>query len=978
MVVFIHGIIGHCERTWGNLPQFILREACVECDVFSYQYPAGIGQDAGMKMAAASLGPALDKYRKDYKHFVFIVHSTGGLILKYLLSDDFCRITGGESASDWANPDVDSYLITRVRAIVNITVPHYGSTRLLSNTLIPFAHCISKVCERPLKLLQFVLHRSPALGHNNIAWELRWGNSELRDLEEKRLGPCLDSLNRWDLIFPTSDEIRARDDQAVPGDSDFDKSKAFARYPKPRSDHISLLCGNHFSVKLPFSADEPIVNKIAESLKRFSEQRMAMAVAHSTVARATRFDRAFSVIWDTVPHDADSPRRFQECIAGSQYSIYVRLCDIVERERVGVQRIIVTGDGLVGKSTVLRRLARRLAAQYLASRTLDKPLPIYFLMKQVELEQIDWSGRGGSHLLDSLLAHWVQWARDITGDASVTLKAVEEHMQDPGCVIILDGVDEFLGRNTWITIEDFTEMVRYVGQHYHENKRLTFIFALRSTQRRLHTLFGAGDESLEVTPVTERQMRRIPRLELMQRLIDATPNTSVRELLKKPIATTWLAPSAESLLSRGGLHTRADVYLEIMRSIIDSRKLTEREYPNVDGDDEREIAINTFSEAEYWIDAVAIVGAEFFRGFATFLSVESTKERLIEQRDAWLHWCRAISASTNGLQAHIEKCFELISNRAAFVDLLELTVFFDYGREQFRVSHEEIEEFLAARFLYLCIRLSFFDQLRHRAFTQAMFKTASEMLGDAEFSPTNIQLAVQNWHDTKHPLIIANFCALLGNARPKLDGEALDLITNSLPTFPLIAQLVTFTSLGQWVLSSSDPSDEYIRLRVARLCSDYLGVNAKEVTDPVLRSLAWNLQKAIFWKHKIGSNPKGDESLGKDNDDVCAALNLMGSQSPLSDLHRSLQHSFSDVQRVVLHDPDRPVSTVHYLYYISCAAYQGYPIREVTSELGEIFSRGSEIGMKIRGVYASYRKHHPEIFQLFQTCESLWKQAGNR
>src|SRR4051812_12483805 len=60
LIVFIHGILGDCIKTWGATPSTVVRDgAGLEANVFSFNYPAGLFQDADVRTAARDLAELL-------------------------------------------------------------------------------------------------------------------------------------------------------------------------------------------------------------------------------------------------------------------------------------------------------------------------------------------------------------------------------------------------------------------------------------------------------------------------------------------------------------------------------------------------------------------------------------------------------------------------------------------------------------------------------------------------------------------------------------------------------------------------------------------------------------------------------------------------------------------------------------------------------------------------------------------------------
>src|SRR4051794_28405058 len=77
LIVFVHGYTGGPLETWGNLPQWVLRQAGLDTDVLTYAYPASPWQRASVEFASQRLRHLLNESFPEYQHLFFVTHSTG-------------------------------------------------------------------------------------------------------------------------------------------------------------------------------------------------------------------------------------------------------------------------------------------------------------------------------------------------------------------------------------------------------------------------------------------------------------------------------------------------------------------------------------------------------------------------------------------------------------------------------------------------------------------------------------------------------------------------------------------------------------------------------------------------------------------------------------------------------------------------------------------------------------------------------------
>ena len=117
VILFVHGLSGSSEGTWGKMMEFFRRdEAFVSFQLDSYQYPTAKLRFAfgkkmpGIQDLAEGLRSYINVFHNDKSEIVLIGHSLGGLVLRQLITTELK--TNKE---------------TRIRAAVMIATPHQGA-----------------------------------------------------------------------------------------------------------------------------------------------------------------------------------------------------------------------------------------------------------------------------------------------------------------------------------------------------------------------------------------------------------------------------------------------------------------------------------------------------------------------------------------------------------------------------------------------------------------------------------------------------------------------------------------------------------------------------------------------------------------------------------------------------------------------------------------------------------------------------------
>jgi hypothetical protein len=204
-----------------------------------------------------------------------------------------------------------------------------------------------------------------------------------------------------------------------------------------------------------------------------------------------------------------------------------------------------------------------------------------------------------------------------------------------------------------------------------------------------------------------------------------------------------------------------------------------------------------------------------------------------------------------------------------------------------------------------------------------------------------------------------------------MDGPAIDLLLSGIGDMQSVARIVALNGLGYRALRDDDSSAKDLRTRLLPVFESHL---SQDPSDPehswVTASIAWCYLKA--WSQRFGSPPPAGPwpAPSDEETDQRKALEMMCSMTPtgprLLPEHRSVQLAFLQAQYMALEDPDRPISVVHYLYYLVVARRHGAHVVELGRELPLILRPDSPIAEVIRS-YALV----PELARVLETCSRI-------
>jgi hypothetical protein len=637
LLVFVHGFQGHYKETWGLLPAWVQDQASVQCDVLSYWFASGIFQKGDYVAAARDLRILLTTppYNR-YRHLVFAVHSTGGLIVKKMLLDDKARLEGPGIIPDSLDPTL---LTLRSRRIINIAVPHAGAKALLI-VLFTLMSPFWFLCWWMLELMQLILaalDRSPRfpLGVNNILIQLVWGKKGLRKLEQE-YHSYVTTLTKQLLPHPTSIDYIGAEDKAIAttydrnrqltpysGDGDLRSSSQRGLY------YITSIRGTHGSFKIPGTPNDIFVNQAGAVVKELKSVRVSTLADRSIsiVLNVDRTDRVEKLIQEAENEapprtSKDSRRTVRNSWLGSQETVFDFLREQIEERNTGLAVWLLTGQAGVGKSTVLRRLCRWFASRSLSLSGNDVTVPLLIPMVRFEMQA---TKKGQQVDLRSLLSWWCSWANAILADEAsrdrgmvsqlFTVDWVYSLLATTRVLLILDGIDDYIAKNQPVSMQavaDLLSGIRRDGSYFD-----TCIILGARSSLDLDNL-TVSDHILEIASLSPAQAE----CQMRSYFTRTNPHTHVppefihslaqNQLLHTPLVLPkvyrYLTDRQVVTLHNGILESRVDLYEAALKVVLREGLL---KYV-------AELRRATSSHAtlaqneDPWIDALMVLGHAFF------------------------------------------------------------------------------------------------------------------------------------------------------------------------------------------------------------------------------------------------------------------------------------------------------------------------------------------------------------------------------
>lgn len=986
LIVFVHGFMSK-PAAWRNAPRGILDALGAECAYFQYQYPAKFWQAADVRHAAADLDSYLTTTLKNYSHIVFLAHSTGAIVVKELLR---------RSAAPTQNQAAPGHgearpLLERTRCIINLAGAHQGGRKFARALMVLY-----KVTWGPVaRLLPYVPLVGPKYGYFEMGNQLLPNNPFLKQLNTE----YADILTRQassDMPCPSTFDYDARNDGVVIN-GDKDHKLTAGRFNVAYALHTlksilrvagSTLPERIFPQLLPGTAPPTGVSSTLKS-----------DMAYSSLLFVRKFDQRQGI------HALLSDEIQSQETARTQQDAFNEISDGVKRG--GGNIFVITGPGGTGKSVLMRRLAKTLAANWLSSQASDnRCLPFVINMKRLVLDDDavkNYVASGNPALLwNAIQDGWAPVAQALRkdlmdiGEASVvkgdpdlvlndshrptvTRDWIDQCWRSGRTILFLDSVDEFLNSYRLLGGLDFIKLIRYlIGPQFGETPKQAII-AVRDgeseTMRhldphwvRLDRLSAKGTLSF-----LDRTSKSLPeqvggeidrKRERLKKVIDELPAVA-QQTIATPLVLAKL-PNLLSITDPTSLKTASTVMELALSKIIE--------------DDPADAPVRQMPQEETWqtssvgqkLDMLSVLGWIFAcdpEGPYRSRPFEWIVAELGRQRDSW-HKQRDLPE----IEAirRLTQAFESLSKEDVLEACLRRSVFQSIGG--FVFDHRQWADLCIARFLSICIHCGVFEPLTRRTYHPSIFLRIADYLSvpplpgfPASIRRTTIErmLAWLEPNPRDGQFVIGNFAAIMSHGKFGIDGDALAAIMGNLDRIPHLAKHVILSGFGYRALAGSaqDPTAGVLRTDIIPAAAGHI-----DKTNPATASLIWCVTRALYGTdqaRRLGNWPRPRAQ------DAQAIFDMVcpGFSAGRDDLAQriSLQTGYVQTALSMLQDEHRTIASVHYLFFAVVAHHGNAAVAEASAQLAEIFA-DTHFEMRLR----SYTTKCPEALDLFMLAKSVF------
>jgi hypothetical protein len=1006
LLVFVHGIFGHCGESWQSMPREALEAAKIDADVFSFSFPSSLTEDADIKQAAKDLQTALALRFPYHRYIYFCAHSTGGLVVKaaLLMEAKHLLLKIDQRSQDFR---FIFSLTLRTRRIFNFDVPHGGGEFWKSWGGMLAYHLITRPV---LKLLRVLRAWKYPVGRNWIVDQLVCKNKWVVGLE-KEYAESLKRLDARGVQRPISIEVLARD-RMIAG---FSPEEYGGRQVWTRADNETI------SVRKKHSAHklQPIVVKGILS-RRLSDDPRSLALASETLSLIYDYERAIrlnNLIGDLVCGEVSA----DGASVGTQAYIDEQVRAFIGRGAQAPRRAVITGDAGVGKSVVIRRLARKLALDWRDTDSGEKPLPIVIPLQRVKLPGKEEPERGSTRFFAEdfnrgpqdgtawkvLAEDWCDYVNGMfqhertpaerSQESASSLPQVEWNwldnlLRDSPAVLIFDAVDEFLSNNLLIGFGAFQKMLEQVQDRYATNNSLTILLGVRSSQGGIDTLVERCenvfcvrrlrlDEADQIYPGARTWIENV----CEHGRACGSNGEELKDLLLTPLILAQLGPRFSSL-NPGKLVSRAAILEAALESIVKKRDSSMANGELTQGVD--------FASLK---DAMSLVGWLFYVGLEPTLHPDVIRTRAASAIREWEKLLSppkglvdryAILAEPLPMLNQLITRMRLAAERST-LEIIMRTIFFPTEEGTYRFLHTEWQNFLASGYLASIVCYNHADPLGERACKQNILSLAGEQLTKVTITSERVELFLGRSADLGTPYVAGNYIALVNNSIIPMDDPAISMVFNAFNgvrpldrTAGMAAggafATVTLAGLGYRALKAElrsngaelDPAASTIRKKLVELAEAIVASKHPVSAVPILVNMAWSYLVKLGHSQAAPLNTEEltrqltTRSLDHDEATLLQVCTKTDARFWISPVNRSLQRAFLEIQRTVTEggDQGRLISTIHYLFILVLAHHYGAGISEVHAELPKLLASGSELEAKV------LESAVPPLLALYRTC----------
>ena len=754
LLVFVHGVLGSPEETWTNTPLWLSERLGAKLNILNFSYAAGLWQKTSIASASNDLKTCLETAYAGYNFFIFVTHSSGGLIVKHMLNQSFNEISSQIKAANFSFAD-SSALWLKTRRIINIAVPHQGGDPTLTKLTQSSYKYIYLIAKPFLKLLRLITQGAADVGKNDIIDCLAYNNPFLLALHQENQ-QALEFSKQNRLLYPTSFDIIASSDTAV----------ATAEITGKQT----TLRGNHDNIKVPGHKEGPIMDVLVSQVDDYCGANYFLLLhALETSKKLDSLNQQLGtlrLIGQTTQKQNNS---------SNQQTIFNSIYHRFKPQKISSpHQVLLTGSGGVGKSTVMRELLWQLSFDYLINPGLKQTVPFSIPLQMLSAQDIS------AGLSWNKLWLWHEnWINELLPNSNFKSSKITACFEHQAVCILFDGVDEFLALHNDVSSTHLLNIFKSAIKRYRHNPKFSILTVCRNSLTDVNTFAKHPNDIYSISQLTlEEASSTFP---ICSNWLNHVQDKNLLDVVLTPLILSTFDENMECS------NTTAPNASHIIGQSIDSilGKSSLAGFTLTDGRTVKLSHLHLILMLIAWI---------FFKNALGELSLSRLRH---EVQLLAKQWSKLLQA--NNLEYEYDNLttsLALLNDEQLMSGLVQRSLFVTLGQNKIRFSNRQWHDYLIALYFKQCLLLGNVDDFSETAFNPTIYTMAGELMAKDTLSEDMIKHAVSRWQTTGKASIINDILAFISWTTVAIEPAAVRLLLEQTPNYSEITRIILLSGFG--------------------------------------------------------------------------------------------------------------------------------------------------------------------------------------
>ena len=933
LVIFVHGIFGNPAETWSDTPKWLSERIGSNVNILNFSYPAGLWQKASIPRASNDLKTCIESAYSSYNYFIFITHSTGGLVVKHMLNESFSEISK-QMENDTFSYEESPAIWLKTRRVINIAVPHFGgdpSLTKIGRLAYKYVYLLAKPF---LKLVRILTQGATDVGKNKIIDSLSHNNPWLASVHKENEAAILTSQKLL-LPHPSSFDMLAGSDVAVPTNSIAGKQLTFR--------------GNHDSVKIPDHKNGPIMDILVSQVSDFSADNYYLVTHACAIARKLdTLNRTLGTLALIGEHSDTGQNK------GSQQVVFDALYARLGKNNGNFPHLsLLTGSGGSGKSTVMRELLRKLSFDYLMNPSPQQVIPFSMPLQMLS------GPEANTDLSWERLWRWHEsWVNELFPTRDFRSSKIVSKLDTQAVCVIFDGLDEFLALHNGVSSAHMLNIFRQASKRYRHNPKFSILTVCRHNLPGVEQYANGYKDIYEILPLTVKEAKHS--FPICSNWLDYVQDKNLLNVVLTPLILSSLDDMPDI---DGRDLNETHIIGQSIDSILRKSSLENAKLPD-----------GTIINREHLLIALMLVAWVFFRKALGEISLKQMRTEVQTIANEWTLFLQSNNLEDENEQ--LNTSLALLNDEYFVMGLIQRTLFITTGHNKIRFSNRQWHDYLIALYFKQCLTLGNVDDFGLTAFNPVIYRMAGELMSDDVITELMAQRAITRWQATGDSSIVGDILAFISWTTVAIEPAAVRLFLSEAGNYKEITRIVLLAGFGYRGLENAldDRSAKDIRTALLPMLRTMADCDMCPIGDRIASSLAWCYLSAYTKKFNLDADELPWPDLRFNEDGQKLALNAMckevNGQYQLNKYNKSLQIAFLSAVNQAKANPSLLIRSMHYLYFLVIAKKFGAHVIELNDGLDELLNEDSELAKILNN-----NNVIPELKLMLEYFQTLGKES---